>query len=315
MNNYYEDYEDDNEKNNNANNNINNNIINNSNVNNKIINSNEVTKREDKPYIVLTDEELKNKKKKNKAMTYMVYAIFLMVAALVVYMYKIDKYEFYIKKDEVLLSNGSSYQIELTPKNEKYYKVTNYKYESEDERIAKVDEYGRITGESNGETEIKVRYKNGITPKPIKVKVENIEVKSVEINKEVEIKTEESEKVEAVINNKEEVKVNVEYEVEDESVAQIDDYGNINAVGEGETKIIARSKSGVEGETTIKIEKNEEEAERIEISEKKIEILKGTSTKLYGIITPENAVNQTITWTSDSENVEVDKNGKITGKM
>ena len=105
--------------------------------------------------VEVSRKELKNKKRYNGALRFIVYGVFIITGAIVFYMYQMDKYEFYPKKEEILIANESKYQIEITPKNAEYFDYLNYRYEIEDEKIAEVNEYGEIRAKSVGETKLK----------------------------------------------------------------------------------------------------------------------------------------------------------------
>ena len=266
---------------------------------------------EAKPYLVMTNEELKKKKFQNRFFSYFMYGFFIIIGFIVFYMYRLDKYEFYLKNNEVLINNGSSYQVELTPKNSKYFDFLNYKYVIENPNIASVDKYGRIEAKQVGSTNLKVRYKNSFTSKIMKINIENIDVQTIDFKEEVIINTNESTKINPIINNEEKINTNVTYESNDSNVASVDEYGNVNPVGVGETTIIAKSENGTEGEVKVKIEPSIKEVQNISLSESTISLKKGKQLKLIASIIPIDATNQTLTWESDNDNVTVDNNGTI----
>ena len=94
----------------------------------------------------------------------------------------------------------------------------------------------------------------------------------------------------------------------------VDSYGNVNAIGEGKTKIVVRSENGVTGEVDVVIKKSKKEVQEIKLTETSINLKKGNKAKITAIVTPIDAVNQQITWKSDNGNVTVDNNGNIVAK-
>ena len=265
-----------------------------------------------KPYLVLSDDELSSKRRKNKYFSYFIYVFFFFIGSIVFYMYRIDKYEFYINKNEVLVGYGSSFQIELIPKNIMYFNALNYKYEILDTNIASVDKYGLITAKNIGTTELKIRYKNSFSSKSMKINVENIEVNSIQFDNNIQLSIDESTKINPTINNQDNIYTNIYYESGDTSVATIDEYGNVTAIGEGETKIIARSDNGITGEVSVEIEDNKNEIKSVRFNEESISVKKGSKTNLVAIIEPLDAINNTLTWRSDNDNVSVNSSGAIT---
>ena len=279
----------------------------------------DTSSNEEKPYLILNDEQLKVKRRKNKALSYFIYVFFIGVGLLVFYMYRLDKYEFYLKNTEILLANNSEYQVELIPKNAIYFDYLNYKYEIEDENIATVDKYGQVVAKREGETKLKIKYKNGFSYKTVNIKSQNIDVYEVglkEKNKNeqnISITEDESTKIEAKANGSNDLNINVKYRSSNEEVALVDEYGNITPVGPGEAVIVGESPNGTIGEKEIVVEKSKIEVEKIELRENKITLKRGTSSKIIPIIIPENAETGNIKYESNNDNVSVDSTGNIVG--
>lgn len=306
-----------NEYNNNQSNNINNNIYSNyNNQNNNITNNNE-----EKPYYIMSNEELKNKKRVNKVFLGFFYTFIVIIGLVVVYMYNLDRNEFYLKEDKVIINKGSSYQIKLTPKNENIFDYLNYIYETEDKSIATVDQFGTVKAVGTGETKLNIRYKYGLENKTMLIKTENVEINSIAIkpetedgnNEQINIRENENTQVSSEIVGREEVHISVEYRSSDEDVATIDEYGHVEGIEEGTATIIGETEDGVIGEIPVEIEEEKPSIESIEFSEKQITIKRGSVSNLTIIKTPINAEEERITYKSDNGNVVVDENGKITG--
>ena len=273
---------------------------------------------EEKPYLVLSDEEIKKGKKNNNILMFFGYGMFVIVGAIVFYMYQVDKYEFYPVKNEVLIANKSTYQVELTPKSAENFDYLNYKYEIEDKSIAEVNEYGEITTKGVGETNLRIRYKNAFNYKTVKIKTEDIDVEKIEVKDETGGKLQKGESVEItpIINNNEEIHKDLECRSSDESVLLIgEDCRTITPVEEGEASIIIEDEEGEESEEIeYTVEKEETETERIELSESKITIKVGTKSKIEARIYPEEVENNNLKYACNNENVEVDQEGNIYGK-
>ena len=93
---------------------------------------------EEKPYTIVKPKDRKKFKILHGFTTLITFSFFIVVGIYVFYMMRVDKYEFYINKNDVLLANHSSYQIELTPKNSDVFDYKNYVYiENEDSIIPK----------------------------------------------------------------------------------------------------------------------------------------------------------------------------------
>jgi len=83
----------------------------------------------DKPYYIVDDKENKKMRRMNKLLLYGFYLFAIFVVVLGIYLYRIDKYEVYLKNKEVILDLGSTYQVELIPKNVAFliYQIMNMK--------------------------------------------------------------------------------------------------------------------------------------------------------------------------------------------
>lgn len=83
---------------------------------------------------------------------------------MVFYYYRIDKNEFNFKNKEIVLGNGSSYLIELIPKDSRYFDHKNYVYKIENSNIATVyNAYRQGICQVNNNNFIVVSSKSGKT--------------------------------------------------------------------------------------------------------------------------------------------------------
>ena len=60
------------------------------------------------------------------------------------YYFYTDLFSVYPIEKEITMDIGNTHQIELLPKNSKYFDYKNYVYEVADEKIAKINELGEI---------------------------------------------------------------------------------------------------------------------------------------------------------------------------
>ena len=104
------------------------------------------------------------------------------------------------------------------------------------------------------------------------------------------------------------------YKSEDETVAKIDEYGNITPVGEGETTITVYSKDDPSKRDTVTV-KVKVPVTDITVDEKEFELKPGNTKELNVTVNPEKATNKKIIYESDNEeSVTIDENGIITAK-
>ena len=105
---------------------------------------------------------------------------------------------------------------------------------------------------------------------------------------------------------------NIIWTSSNEKVATVDN-GKITALSEG-TTIITASINGNKSTCTVVVSKNYIAATGISLNLSKINMLVGDVKNLSATISPENATNKDITWTSSNPKVATIDNGKITAK-
>lgn len=191
------------------------------------------------------------------------YLLIIAIGVAIFFMIRTNRYEFYLRDSSITLNNGTSYQIELIPKNERYFNYNNYKYSIADESVATVDENGVITAKGVGTTTLTVSVKPGILySKTVRVNCEDISVEEVELGvleddkvnvaDTIDMKVQQNVSLKTVVNNRDEIKITPEFYSSDESVAKVDKYGNITAVGRG-TAVITTTIDGIESSITINV--------------------------------------------------------------
>ena len=177
-----------------------------------------------------------------------------------------------------------------------------------DDSIATVDENGIITGIKGGDTIVVVSSADGkMTAKcPVTVSQPLMAIRMDDID--LQTNGQSSATVNYTLVPADTTEDNVTLSVDDDSVARLD--GNrIIAVNNGETKITATCgivKSSAKVTVTTKVE-------QIALSKTEGVLTVGNSVTVTATVTPDNATNTTINWTSSDEKVAtVDSNGKVT---
>ena len=98
----------------------------------------------------------------------------------------------------------------------------------------------------------------------------------------------------------------------DESVATVKD-GKVTAVKTGTTTITVTTDDG--GKTAaceVTVKTNFFHVESVSLDKTSLELTEGDETVLTAMVTPENATNKNVTWTSSDESVATVKDGKVT---
>ena len=127
-------------------------------------------------------------------------------------------------------------------------------WSSDNSGIAMVTDDGEVIGVSVGETRIVARIDNGAET-ACQVTVAEKSVKDVELNKgKLRLKVGESYTLQAKIRPSDATDKRLEWASSDESVATVDAFGKVTAVGKGSAKIGVRASSGVYDLCRVKVE-------------------------------------------------------------
>lgn len=177
-----------------------------------------------------------------------------------------------------------------------------------DDSIATVDDNGIITGIKGGDTIVVVSSADGkMTAKcPVTVSQPLMAIRMDDID--LQTNGQSSATVNYTLVPADTTEDNVTLSVDDESIARLD--GNrIIAVNNGETKITATC--GIV-KTSAKVTVTTE-VEQITLNKTEGVLTVGNSVTVTATVTPDNATNTTVNWTSSDEKVAtVDSNGKVT---
>lgn len=177
-----------------------------------------------------------------------------------------------------------------------------------DDSIATVDDNGIITGIKGGDTIVVVSSADGkMTAKcPVTVSQPLMAIRMDDID--LQTNGQSSATVNYTLVPADTTEDNVTLSVDDESIARLD--GNrIISVNNGETKITATCgivKTSAKVTVTTKVE-------QITLNKTEGVLTVGNSVTVTATVTPDNATNTTVNWTSSDEKVAtVDSNGKVT---
>ena len=213
------------------------------------------------------------------------------------------------KKDET-----AQLTAEVTPSYADNKRVT---WQSSDEKVATVDENGKVTAVGNGTATITATSVSGsytaIVSVTVKIPVE-IQKLTIEAEKETLTKIGESTELKVKIEPENADLQKLIWQSSDEKVATVDENGKVTAVGNGTATITATSVSGSYTAIVSVTVKIPVEIQKLTIEAEKETLTKiGESTELKVKIEPENADLQKLIWKSDNEKVATtDENGKVT---
>ena len=228
-----------------------------------------------------------------------------------------------LDKQDVTLKVGETTTLTatITPDNATNKNVT---WSSENEDIATVDNGGKVTAQSVGETMITVTTEDGQKTAECVVTVieksdpepEEIPVESVELDvQNVILKIGETTTLTATITPDNATNKNVTWSSENEDIASVNN-GIVTAVGPGETMITVTTEDGEKtAECTILVIEPEPEeiyVEKVELNLQDISLEIGEKATLVAVITPNDATNKNVTWASEDENIASVEEGIVT---
>ena len=219
-----------------------------------------------------------------------------------------------LNKEKLELSIGEIEELIVTvlPKDATNKKVT---WSTSNEKVATVDDNGKVTAKGEGETTITAKTENGKEAKcTVKVKTPEILATNIKLNKTtLELEKGKSEKLIATIEPSNTTNKEVTWISSNGNIATVDGEGKVTAKGEGEAIITAKTLNGKEAKCTVKVKIPEILATNIKLNKTTLELEKGKSEKLIATIEPSNATNKVITWTSSNSSVAtVNNDGTVT---
>ncbi len=196
----------------------------------------------------------------------------------------------------------------------------NISWSSNNPAIATVDDNGMVSALATGTATITVTTEDGNKTATCVVTVTApatpIEVESISIKTTTEIAIGSSETL-AVTYNPADANTGKEvtWSSSDETVAKVDANGKVTGLKAGTATITATSKtkSSITASCTVTVKAVSVANITVSPATTTLQIA-GTATLSY-TITPENATDKTVSWSSDNESVAtVDANGKVSGK-
>ena len=255
-----------------------------------------------------------------------------------------DKKEtFYLTTSEVAMITNDDYQIGLYGRTEQK-KNESYIYTSSNEDIVKVDSSGNIHSVSEGEAEITVKSKYSSKKNKIKVYVEGDSIFSIKFGVD-RINMDLGEKLELmpVVNNNPDFRADLIWKADNERIISLDSSGKMVAKTSGTTYVnvtVRGTKISTKLKVTVSNEKYEESNNEninsnvvseeqkhnqeeevintyvgvldVELSVPKTELNVGEIIKANYVVSPSNATNQNVTFSSSNESVAtIDATGTI----
>jgi len=194
---------------------------------------------------------------------------------------------------------------------------TNVTFESADPAVATVDAEGNVTGVAPGATTITVTTEDGgmtatcdVTVEPKPIPVSKVEINRTAINLIVES----SAILVATVSPEDATNKNVVWSSSDESIVKVDQKGEVTALKVGKATVTVTSEDGgktFDCEVTVSDKPIQVTGVSIYPTSRTINV--GSSYQLTANITPADATNHEVKWTSSNTSIAtVDETGKVT---
>ena len=184
-------------------------------------------------------------------------------------------------------------------------------WKSDDEKIATVSSTGLVTGIKKGSTTITVTTKDGGFEKRIEVSVDEMTLKNISLQDELNIQIGKSETLDVTFNPIDYPDKEVTWKSDDEKIATVDKNGKVSAKKEGKTTITVTTKDGKK-KATCKVIVSEKPEINVKLDKTELTIDGAKTEYLSATITPSDDSVKGIAWSSSDKNVVTVDNGKVT---
>lgn len=218
-----------------------------------------------------------------------------------------------ITPSQLQMDKGESKTLtaNINPSNSSNKNVT---WTSSNENVAVVNSGGRVTAIGVGKTTITARTVDGgyTATCEINVSKANTKVTGVRLNKTgMTLNAGETSQVRAEVLPYDATNQKVTWSSNAKEIADVDQEGNITCKSAGKATITAKTEDGNYTATCVVTVKVNVPVQGVTLDRNTVEMKKDRTVNLKATITPNDATNQTISWTSKDEEVAVVYDGKI----
>ncbi len=223
-----------------------------------------------------------------------------------------------LKNNKIYVGGTTSVTVKITPSNATEKEVI---YRSSNESVAVISDKGVITGKGIGSAVITVYVKNvGSTTMTINVvekPTTDIPVKGVSISpNSLSMSKGGKASLKAIFNPSDATNKKVTWSSSNESIATVSSNGVVTAKSVGTTTITVKTNDGgYKATTKVTVKSDTIPVTGISVTPSNLTMIKGKSSTLTATVSPSNATNKSVLWTSSNESIAtVDSNGKVTAK-
>ena len=221
----------------------------------------------------------------------------------------------WVNKEELTLIAGDTETLTatVTPEDATNQKVT---WTSTNEAVATVDQSGKVNAISEGTAKISVTTDDGgkTAACNVIVKAATVPVSGVRIDKDqITLTAGETETLTATITPDNATNKKVTWASSNTAAATIDQDGKVSAVSEGTAAITVTTEDGGKSATChVLVKAATVPVTSVSLNKEVINLTVGDTETLTAVITPENATNKGVAWSSNNPGVATVENGKIT---
>lgn len=218
-----------------------------------------------------------------------------------------------LNKSSLSLYVGKNEKIGFTisPSNATNKKVI---WKSSNSNVASVDTDGNVHGVSVGFTTITAVSADGNYTISIPVTIINptTSVTGVTLNKSnITLVVGQTDSVTATVSPNNASNKSLEFSSSNSNIASVDNNGNIKAISQGEATItVTTFDQGKKAIATVSV-KEPIKVSKVEFSEKLLTLMPDESFKIDVKVSPSNATDKTLVWTSNPAVASVDSNGNV----
>ncbi|WP_172917589.1 Ig-like domain-containing protein [Capnocytophaga canis] len=222
-----------------------------------------------------------------------------------------------LSEEQITLVEGNTYSLTATvlPANATNKKVT---WTSANTAIATVDDLGKVTGVASGTVYITATTKDSKKTASCKVTVSKkvITVAYVSLDNEtITLLEGDTKTLVATVSPTNATNKKITWTTTDKTIATVDANGKVTAITAGVVSITATTEDGgKKASCRVTVEKNIVAVTNVSIQPESIVLAIGNQRQLSATVSPTNATNKKVTWTSaDPSIATVTANGKVTG--
>ena len=208
---------------------------------------------------------------------------------------------------------GETYQVTavVTPNNDNKDLI----WVSGNPNVAVVNN-GSVKAIGKGNTVIKVSSSKINTVKMINVNVNENVVNIEKINvlePSIEIYVGDKKKIEYTIEPSNANNTKLSFVTSNKDIAGFDNVGDIVGVNKGDAVVTLTSNNNISATIKVTVKDRVVEVTGVKVNKSSVTLTVGSSETITATISPDNATNKTLTWSSSNNKVATVNNGKITG--